>query len=184
MSKKRNLVLFIASSLDGYIATKDDSLEWLFNVEGEGDNGFTEFYETVDTILLGKRTYDWIMEHETEEYPYKNKECYVFTRSSIEDTDNVKFINEDVTKFVNKLKKQDGKNIWIVGGGELLHSFFEEKLIDEIIVTIAPTILGNGIPLFKEGDYQLDLTLKSTNNFNQFVELHYVVKKNSHSFNF
>lgn len=179
MSEKRNLVLFIASSLDGYIATKDDSLEWLFNVEGEGDNGYSEFYETVDTILLGKRTYDWIMEQDSEEFPYKNKQCYVFTRSSIEDTEDVKFINEDVTKFVNKLKSEQGKNIWIAGGGELLHSFIKENLVDELIVTIAPTILGNGIPLFREGDYQLDLTLKRTKNYNQFVELHYVVEKKS-----
>ena len=179
MSEKRNLVLFIASSLDGYIATKDDSFEWLFNVEGEGDNGYSEFYETVDTILLGKRTYDWIMEQDSEEFPYKNKQCYVFTRSSIEDTEDVKFINEDVTKFVNKLKSEQGKNIWIAGGGELLHSFIKENLVDELIVTIAPTILGNGIPLFREGDYQLDLTLKRTKNYNQFVELHYVVEKKS-----
>ena len=172
---KRNLVVFIASTLDGYIATKDDSLEWLFNVEGEGDNGFSEFYETIDTILLGKRTYDWIMKQESEEFPYKNKECYVFTRSSIEDNENVKFINEDVTKFVRKLKSEDGKNIWIVGGGELLHSFIKE--VDELIVTIAPTILGNGIPLFREGDYQIDLILKRIKNYNQFVELHYLVKK-------
>ncbi|MBD3107560.1 dihydrofolate reductase [Bacillus sp. AGMB 02131] len=176
MINKRNLVLFIASSLDGYIATKDDSLEWLLNVDGEGDNGYSEFYESVDTILLGKRTFDWIMKQDTEEFPYKNKKCYVFTKSSIEDTEDVKFINEDVTKFVEKLKSQDGKNIWIVGGGELLHSFIKEKLVDELIITIAPTILGNGIPLFKEGDYQLDLTLEGTRKYNQFVELHYVIK--------
>ncbi len=178
MSQKRNLVLFIASSLDGYIATKDDSLEWLFNVEGEGDNGFTEFYEKVDTVLLGKRTYDWLMKQDLEEYPYKDKECYVFTRSSMKDTKDVKFINEDVTKFIDKLNNQDGKNIWIVGGGELLHDFMKEKLVDELIITLAPTILGSGIPLFKEGDYQVDLTLKRVRNFNQFAELHYVIKKN------
>ncbi|WP_328284016.1 dihydrofolate reductase family protein [Niallia circulans] len=67
--------------------------------------------------------------------------------------------------------------MWIVGGGELLYSFMKEKLVDEIIVTIAPTILGNGIPLFKEGNYQLDLSLKRLRTFNQFVELHYVVKE-------
>ncbi|WP_338322965.1 hypothetical protein [Oceanobacillus halophilus] len=61
MDKKRKLLLFIASSLDGYIAAKDESLEWLYNVDGEGDNGFSEFYDTVDTVLLGKRTYDWVM---------------------------------------------------------------------------------------------------------------------------
>lgn len=171
----RKLVLFIATSLDGYIATKDESLDWLFKVEGEGDNGYSQFYETVDTILIGKKTYDWIMKREPGEFPYKNKACYVFTRSPIEDTEYVRFINNDITSFINELKNQEGKNIWIVGGGELIQSFIKEKLVDEIILTIAPTIIGNGIPLFKEGDYQLDLILIGTKTFNQFVELHYGV---------
>lgn len=175
MNQRRNTVLYIASSLDGYIATKEDSLEWLFKVEGEGDNGYTEFYETVDTILMGKRTYDWIIQ-EMEEFPYKNKECYVFSRSSYEDTENVKFIHEDIKSFVNKLKNKDGNNIWVVGGGELLHSFIQENLVDEFIITLAPTIIGNGIPLFKEGNYQLELSLKGIKRFNQFVELSYVKK--------
>ena len=176
MSEKRDLVLFIATSLDGYIATKDESLEWLFNVEGEGDNGYSDFYESVDTVLMGKKTYEWLMKQETGEFPYKNKACYVFTRSPIEDTDDVKFTNEDIISFTNKLKNQEGKNIWIVGGGELLQSFIKEKLVDELIITVAPSIIGKGIPLFKEGDYQLDLSLKGTRNFNQFVELHYGVR--------
>jgi dihydrofolate reductase len=178
MGKKRNLVLFIACSLDGYIATEDESLEWLFKVEGEGDNGYSEFYDTVDTVLMGKRTYDWIMNHnDTNEFPYKNKACYVFTRSSLEDTNDVKFVNGDLTNFANKLNNQDGKDIWIVGGGEVLYYFLQEKLVDEIIMTIAPTILGKGIPLFREGDYQLELSLKGIRNFNQFAELHYEVKR-------
>ena len=168
--------MFIASSLDGYIATKDESLEWLFKVEGDGDNGFSEFYETVDTVLMGKRTYDWVMKQEMEEFPYKNKECYVFTRSSYEDTENVKFVNDDINNFVNKLKNKDGNNIWVVGGGELLNTFIQENVVDEFIITIAPTIIGNGIPLFKEGNQQLDLSLKGTKRFNQFIELHYEVK--------
>ncbi|WP_421385465.1 dihydrofolate reductase family protein [Bacillus salacetis] len=177
MTKKRSLVVFIASSLDGYIATKDDSLDWLFKVEGEGDNGYSEFYDTVDAVLMGKRTYDWIMKHETGEFPYKNKDCYVFTRSLVEDTEDVRFINEDLVDFTNRLKSEDGKKIWMVGGGEILEAFFRDNLVDEIILTIAPSVIGNGIPLFKEGDYQLDLRLEGTRTFNQFVELHYTVNK-------
>lgn len=177
MMEQRKLVLYIASSLDGYIATKDESLEWLYNVEGEGDNGFSEFYDKVDSILMGKRTYDWVINQDLKEFPYKDKECYVFTRSFTENTEDVKFVNGDVTSFVNKLKRKDGKNIWIVGGGELLHSFIKEKLVDELIITVAPILLGNGIPLFKEGDYQLNLSLKEMRKFNQFIELHYEVKK-------
>ncbi|MEH7110250.1 dihydrofolate reductase family protein [Bacillus sp. JJ1764] len=176
MKNQRKLILFIAQSLDGYIATKEDSLEWLFKVEGEGDNGYSEFYETIDTVMMGKRTYDWIVKNLEGPFPYQNKACYVFTRSPLEDTKDVKFVNEDIVTFTNALKNQDGKNIWIVGGGELLHTFFKEKLIDELIVTIAPTIIGEGIPLFKAGDYQLELFLKGTKTFNQFVELHYIVK--------
>lgn len=173
MRKQRKLVLLIATSLDGYIATKDDSLDWLFKVEGEGDNGISEFYETVDTILMGRKTYDWIITHMTEEFPYKNKECYVFSRQENEDTEDVKFIKEDIIDFTNKLKNEEGKNIWIVGGGDLLHSFIKEKLVDEFIITIAPTIIGEGVPLFKEDEYQLELYLKGTRCFNQFLELHY-----------
>jgi dihydrofolate reductase len=177
MSSQRKLVLFIATSLDGYIATKNESLDWLFKVEGEGDNGYSEFYETVDTILMGRRTYDWILNHETEAFPYSNKECFVFSRSVNSENKNVEFVNEDIVSFTNKLKKQEGGNIWIVGGGELLHGFIKEKLVDEFIVTVAPTLIGTGISLFKEDDYQLELSLKGTRRFNQFVELHYEVKK-------
>ncbi|WP_449623040.1 dihydrofolate reductase family protein [Robertmurraya sp. Marseille-Q9965] len=176
MEHNRNIVLFIASSLDGYIATKDDSLEWLFKVEGEGDNGFSEFYETVDTVIMGKKTYDWLINQKLEEFPYKNKACYVFTRSSTEVNEDAKFVNEDVVQFTNTLKAQEGKNIWIVGGGELLHSFIKEKLVDEMIITVAPQIIGEGIPLFKAGNYQIELKLRGTRTFNQFVELHYTVK--------
>ncbi|AZU61941.1 dihydrofolate reductase family protein [Neobacillus mesonae] len=173
---QRKVVLFIAQSLDGYIATKDDSLDWLFNVEGEGDNGYSEFLATIDTVFMGKRTYDWLMEEVKDDFPYKDQQCYVFTRKPLENKEYVTFINEDIVKFTSKLKKEQGKNIWMVGGGDLLHTFLKEKLVDELYLTIAPTIIGDGIPLFKEGDYHLDLTLKGTRTFNQFVELHYVVK--------
>lgn len=172
---KRKIVLFIAQSLDGYIATRGDSLDWLFKVEGEGDNGYSEFYETVDTILLGKRTYDWIMEYENGQFPYIDKECYVFSRTPLDPTKEVQFINGNIVDFIDRLKKEEGKNIWVVGGGDLLYTFFKEKLVDELIITIAPTILGDGIPLFKAGDYNYELHLKGTRTFNQFVELHYTV---------
>jgi dihydrofolate reductase len=176
--ESRKIVLFIAASLDGYIATKEDSLDWLFSVEGEGDNGYSEFYETVDTILMGRRTYDWIME-QAEDFPYPNKACYVFTRSTItQDTEHVRFIHDAGKDFVNELKMQPGKNIWIVGGGELLTMFMKEQIVDEVTVTVAPVLLGSGVALFKEGDYKADLLLKGTRTFNQFVELHYEVKSN------
>lgn len=173
----RKVVLYIAQSLDGYIATKEDSLDWLFSVESEGDNGYGEFINGVDTILIGKRTYDWVMEQEKGEFPYKDKECFVFSQSDNEDTEYVRFVHPDIKTFTNHLKNGEGKSIWLIGGSDLLYTFLQEKLVDEMIVTVAPRIIGEGIPLFKAGDYQFDLALKSTRTFNQFVELHYVVER-------
>jgi len=173
---ERKVVLFIASSLDGYIADENESLEWLFSVEGEGDNGYSAFYNTVDTVLMGNTTYKWLLNQNLEEFPYKNKDCYVFSRTKTADTEKVKFIDEDIKSFIEKLKERQGKNIWLVGGGELFHSFLEEQLIDEMIVTVAPRILGKGVPLFKEGDYKYNLSLESVQKFNQFVELHYTIQ--------
>lgn len=174
MFTNRKVVLYIAASLDGYIATEEDSLQWLFDVEGEGDNGYSEFYETIDTILIGRRTYDWVMEAEKGKFPYENKQCYVFSKTMSGKQDNVEFINEDVITFTNRIKELKGNNIWVVGGGDLLHSFIKENLVDEFIITIAPTILGKGIPLFKDVDFETKLTLKSIKKYNQFVELHYL----------
>lgn len=176
MSNKRKLILYIATSLDGYIATEDDSLEWLFKIEGEGDNGYSEFYSTVDTILIGRRTYDWIIEKEKGNFPYKNKKCYVFSRSESGEKEDVEFINSDIVEFTNRIKAAAGGNIWLVGGGNLLHFFIKERLVDEFIITIAPTLIGGGIPLFKEFDFELELKLKGIRRFNQFAELHYEAK--------
>jgi dihydrofolate reductase len=177
MTKERNIVLFIASSLDGYIATEKHNLDWLFSAEGEGDNGYSKFYETVDTILLGRITYEWIMENVKNEFPYKGKECYVFSKEKRNDTEFVKFINSDIIEFIKTIKQKDGEKIWVVGGSELLSVFVNEKLIDEMIITIAPVLIGNGIPLFKKNNFETKLLLKNINRYNQLVELHYDVIK-------
>lgn len=173
---QRKIVVFIATSLDGYIATEDESLDWLFKVEGEGDNGYSEFYETVDTIVMGRKTYDWIKEKEKDNFPYKNKKCYVYTKTLKGRNQDVEFISGNVLDFVKTLKETNGKNIWIVGGGELLFFFIKEGLVDEYFITIAPTLIGKGIPLFKQFDNTIELKLLGIKRYNQFVELHYEPK--------
>jgi len=174
----RKIVVFIAASLDGYIATKEDSLDWLFATEGEGDNGYGEFLETVDTVVMGRRTYDWLLKAVgPENFPYKDKHCYVFSSAAPVSDGNVEFVNESTLDFANRLRQEDGKNIWLVGGGRLINSFAAQNLIDEWIVTLAPTLLGNGIPLFHEHDFETRLKLKSVRPFNQFAELHYETVK-------
>lgn len=177
MAPERKVVLFIAVTLDGYIATTDDSLDWLFKVEGEGDNGISEFYDTVDTVIMGRRTYDWLLDQEIEEFPYKDSQCFVYTRSDMPDNEDVKFADGKVSELIHELKEKEGGNIWIMGGGELIHEYLNQGLVDEITVTVAPVILGDGIPLFKKGDYHAELEFKGSREFNQFVELSYTVKK-------
>ncbi len=177
MDERRKLKVFIATSLDGYITGENESLDWLFRVEGEGDNGYGEFYETVDTILMGRKTYDWIMKHEKGEFPYQGKKCYVFSRSVQPNTEFVTFVNQSPAQLIDKLKSQQGKGIWLMGGGELLHDFLKAKLVDELILTMAPAVLGSGTPLFGRGGVELDLTLRRVRQFNQFVELSYQVNK-------
>ena len=138
---ERKVVLYIAESLDGYIATKEDSLDWLFSITAEGDNGYGEFLPTVDTIIMGRRTYDWVMEAEKGNFPYKGKECYVFSKTQKGKNEFVEFIDTDAAAFVNNLRKQEGKNIWIVGGEKVIDTFMKAQLIDEYIITIAPILI-------------------------------------------
>lgn len=177
MGETRKVTVFIATSLDGYITAENESLDWLFRVEGEGDNGIGEFYETVDAVIMGRKTYDWIVKHEKGEFPYKGRECYVFSRSAKAESEYVTYVNESPAQLMNRLKSKHGKVIWLVGGGELLHDFLKENLVDELILTVAPAVLGNGTPLFGKGGVRLDLTLKRVRQFNQFVELAYTVNK-------
>ena len=99
-----------------------------------------------------------------------------FSRSEKGSDGNVEFVNEDVVEFTKRLKAQEGSKIWMVGGGELLREFFKNNLIDEYIVTITPHILGSGVPLFKEKNPEINLTLTDTKRFGQFVNLYYKVK--------
>ncbi|QDQ02933.1 dihydrofolate reductase [Lysinibacillus fusiformis] len=174
----REVILFIATSLDGFIAKEDDDLQWLFDAEGEGegDNGYTDMYQSIDTTIMGKRTYDYVMA-QTESFPYPDKKCYVFTTSETGADDYVDFVNEDVVAFTQKLKEQEGSKIWMVGGAGILDAFMKENLIDEYIITITPHILGTGIPLFKEKNPQIELILINTKRYGQMVQLHYKVKK-------
>lgn len=173
MEGERKIICYIAASLDGYIATKDDSLEWLFKVDGEGDAGYAEFLETIDTVVMGRRTYDWVIEAESGEYPYEGLASYVFTSESGKEDPFVTFTNQDISSFAKGLKAQPGKNIWVIGGSNLLHGFIQENLIDEWIISIAPTLIGKGIPLFQENDVEIPLKLKSVKSYGQFAQLHY-----------
>lgn len=173
----RKIVCYIAASLDGYIATEDDSLDWLFKVEGEGDAGYAEFMETIDTVVMGRRTYDWVMEMEKGEYPYAGLKSYIFSHSvPAAVSEDIEFIHMEIPIFAEKLKNMPGKNIWVIGGSELLADFVEGGLIDEFIISIAPVIIGKGIPLFRKSDLMTEFKLKEVKRYGEFAQLHYGMK--------
>ena len=174
---ERKIIVYIAASVDGYIATKDDSLQWLMGTSGEGDNGYGEFIATVDTVVMGRRTYDWLIrEVGRDGFPYIGLECLVLTNSRTGNDGLVTFINEPVRSLAARLRAKTGKHIWLVGGGSLLHEFIDAKMIDEWIITVAPFVLGDGIPLFQKHAQETALTLVGLKQFGQFAQLHYQAK--------
>jgi dihydrofolate reductase len=141
----RKVVLFIATSLDGFIAGKDGNIDWLYT---DGDFGYSEFYKSIDTTLMGHNTYKDILQFGS--FPYPDKRNFVFTRKEREPDQNpVAFITGGVANFVRELKSEKGKNIWLVGGGQINSILLNNNLIDQMIISIHPKVLGDGIPLFK-----------------------------------
>ena len=174
----RKVVCYIAQSLDGYIADKEETLEWLLDVEMDGDAGYGQFIETVDTILLGRRTYEWVIAHESGEFPYVDQRSYVFTSNPKADEGQITFTSEDPASVVGKLKQRPGGTIWPVGGSLLLESLLQEDMVDEFIISIAPVTLGDGIPLFQKAQRRLDFTLEGVGKDGQIAQLHYVRRRN------
>ncbi|HAG84874.1 MAG TPA: dihydrofolate reductase [Cyanobacteria bacterium UBA12227] len=139
----RKIRLFIASSLDGYIARTSGEVDWLFT---DSDYGYTDFFAQIDTVLMGNKTYQQLLTF--GEYPYKGKEAFVFSQTlSGERDQNVKFVGGDLKDFINRLRNRSERDIWLVGGAQIIHYFLKHHFIDELILSIHPIILGNGIPL-------------------------------------
>lgn len=174
--KKNNVILYIAMSLDGYIARPDGAVDWLEDVEGDGDNGYGEFYSQVGTVIMGRKTYEEVLKL-TDEFPYAGKNCYVLTRQPQESTPHVTFTDEDMETLVSRLKEVSDGYIWLVGGGQLVKQFLEKKLIDELELYIIPKLIGEGIPLFPDGTPPADFKLTDTGRFGQIAALKYTLKK-------
>jgi len=172
--QKRKLVLYLAMSLDGYIAGPGDDLSWLSAVMVEGeDYGYAEFIANVDTIIVGRKTYDKVLSM-VDEFPHANKECFIITRTERPAKGNLQLYTGDVVKLVNDLKEKKGKNIFCDGGAQVINLLIKNQLIDEYIVSIIPIILGDGIRLFDAGLPQTNLDLvESTKYKTGLVKLHY-----------
>jgi dihydrofolate reductase len=164
-----------ANSLDDYFARKDDAVDWL--LWGKEVSSITaNFWKTIDTVVMGRRTYEVALRSGTTSYPGVRN--YVFSRTLKKSPDKkVEIVAADAAEFVRKLKNQEGKDICVMGGGLLAKSLFEANLIDEIGLNIHPVLLGSGIPLFHEMSHQIDLELLDCKPFkNGCVFVSYRVK--------
>jgi dihydrofolate reductase len=166
-----------ANSLDNYFARKDDSVDWLMWGK-EAASVMTDFWKTIDTVVMGRRTYEVALRMGGGGGAYPGVKNYVFSRTMTQKPgSNVEIISEDAAEFVRKLKSQEGKDICVMGGGLLAKSLFEADLIDEIGFNIHPVLLGSGIPLFYEMTHQIGLELIDCRPFkNGTVMVSYRVK--------
>jgi dihydrofolate reductase len=165
--ESNKLILYISMSLDGFLATKDDDLSWLSVVEKEGeDYGYKKFNETVSTYIVGRTTYDKVLELTGGEFPQaKQHNCYVITRQNREDKDGVKFYNGDIQELIQNLKSTGEKNIYCDGGAEIVKLLMQHDLIDEYRISIIPIILGDGKRLFKGGTPTLNLEIIDSKSY-------------------
>jgi dihydrofolate reductase len=162
----RKIITYIATSADGYIARPDGDVEWL-NRLPPVDYGMSKFYPTIDTILWGRKTYDWALayqkKHGGKESIFDTRVAnYIFSRKPPKKpAPGVTFASEPVKTFARKLRKQPGKHIWMMGGGELIASFLDAGEIDEFDIHVIPVFIGEGIPLIapRHRDVLLNLLL-------------------------
>lgn len=140
----RKLILYTAISLDGFIAGPHGEINWLYS---DDDYGYFDFYAGIDTLLMGRTTYDFVAQ--MSPYPHMDRMNYVFTRTLTSAlTAYLRFVAGDPVEFTKKLLTEPGKPVWLVGGGQINAILFEAGLVDEIVLSIHPVVLGKGIHLF------------------------------------
>jgi dihydrofolate reductase len=184
MPIRRKIIVYIATSADGYIARPDGDVTWLNRRPRTVDYGMKAFYPTIDTILWGRKTYDWVLEY----YAKKGKKTgafdrkvanYVFSRNPPQrSTRDVEFVSEPVSTFAQRLRATPGKHVWMMGGGELIASFLDAGEIDEFDIHVIPTLIGDGIPLVARRHRDIALHLRSARKYpDGVVRLRYAVPR-------
>ena len=183
MKARRKIIVQLATSLDGYIARPDGDVEWL-NRRARLDYGMRAFYATIDTILLGRKTYDWALAYQKKTgmkgSMFDQKVAnYVFSRRPPKRAaPGVEFVSKPVKAFVRRLRATPGKHIWMMGGGELIASFLDAGEIDEFDIHVIPVMIGEGIPLVAPRHRDVPLRLRSTRKYRDgVVRLHYEIER-------
>lgn len=176
LEPSRKIHLFIAMSLDGYIADSKGGVDWL---KGQGNDSetidtYSEFVKNIDTILMGQNTYHQIVtELSPTEWVYRDFKTYVITHTEHLSTEKIHFTSISPVDLLKKLKAEKGKDIWICGGANIIQLLLYEDMIDQYYISIIPTLLGSGIRLFENGKRELKLKLLKTQTYNGITDLVY-----------
>ena len=181
MTKRRNVIVHIGTSADGYIARPDGDLEWLTSRPApEGFYGMNAFMKSIDTKLLGRKTYEMSLRMGAK-FDSKDRTIVFSRRPPPADVPSgVEFVNDAIGLFVSRLREHPGKDIWLMGGGELIASFLDAQAIDEFVISVAPVFIGDGIPLIARRHRHVPLDLHSVERFDDgLVQLHYRVQNHS-----
>ncbi|MCI9130024.1 MAG: dihydrofolate reductase [Eggerthellaceae bacterium] len=172
----RDITLFIAMSVDGFIADERGGVDWLsgHDLEGSGSDSYEGFIAGIDTVVMGWSTYYQIVtELAPGEWPYEGLSCYVITHRDEPSMQGVQFTSEDPVHLVQRLRCEEGNGIWICGGASVAQQLMRADLVDWFHLSMIPTILGSGIPLFGAEGCRLDLRLVRTQACNGIVEIVY-----------
>lgn len=174
----RKTLLYIAASLDGFIAGPGDDMRFLAAVQQEGeDYGYAAFMKTVDTVIMGRKTYDWVMK-QVPEFPHASLNAYILTRTVRPAIGNTCFYNGSLSELLSRLRSVPGKHIFCDGGGATIHALLMEGLVDEMIISFIPVLLGGGTKLFSEGIPGQTLELVNAGSYpSGLVQLHYRVAR-------
>jgi dihydrofolate reductase len=173
-SPSRKVILYIAMSLDGFIAGPNDELDFLHPMQQEGeDYGYGAFVADVDTVILGRRTYEKVQSMGVP-FPHADKQTYVVSRQPLPSVGSTTFYMGDLETLLRDLRSRTGKHIFVDGGAWVVNELLQRHLIDELYISIVPLLLGDGIALFRGGRPTLPLTLVGTKQFSTgLVQLHY-----------
>ena len=179
----RKIIVYIATSADSFIARKDGAVDWLDRPRPKGNYGMGAFWKSIDTIIMGRKTYDmavrFVKEGKASPDMYRGIKHYAFSRKPPKKVlDGFEFVKEPIKKFAKRLRAEKGRDIFLMGGAGLIGSFLDAGEIDEFIIHVIPTFIGEGIPLIAPRHRTVPLKLLSTKKYSDgVVRLHYAVSE-------
>lgn len=171
----RKIIVYIAASADGFIARPDGDVAWLDRPDAAGDYGMKAFYKTIDTVVMGRKT--WSVGKRLGQASFPGVTNYVFSRTPRKSA-LVKIVGGPVGPFAQRLRRAKGKNVWLVGGAQLIAGFLDAAEVDELVIHVIPVLIGAGIPLVAPRRRSIELRLLSTRTYKDGgVRLRYAVAR-------